>query len=1389
VQIDGQQGRFEGQQGRFDGQQGRRLRLFTVVTPAGQCVDVELDHESAATLGDLATLTPALLGTELEDAALHAITQQFGADPRRPLGLIPLDGAILGRGERPNDVCAGTRLIVETGPCCGEVFALHDRWQRVGSDRRCEIVLPDPTVPRVAAWIRLTDAAVELITPDGERNAVPLGECWNLGLNSVRVSSGPVSPGEVRINADGSRSVLRAFRNLPRIDTLELDWPSEPAELEVRRFPWLTTGLPVLGSVGLAIWLGRPEYLAFAALSPLMVVGSTVGDRRQRRRSHRRAVERLNQRRTAVLGRAADHAAEELRVLHGRHPSAAEWVQQCAAHGSRLWERRLDDADAMWVRLGAGEHAAQRQRWRTEAGRADETVVPDSSRLVAAPVVVELRPGAPLGIAGPAERVGGVLRSILVQIIAAHGPDVVDVEILSTTAGVTEWRWLRWAPHARRAAGSVRVTTGHGRRQHDTVGGPAARRVLVIESVSGLLGNTDIAALFAAGHDQRTAVICTEATLSALPAGCANAVRLEPDPQQGEDDAALINATGDRQAFVADRVSLMVADAAARAVCGLRPLQADATTERAGLPERVRLFDAPGCAPHRRSIVARWCEQGAPVTAVPIGVDTTGWMELDLVRDGPHALVAGTSGSGKSQLLLSWVAALAVANSPQQLQFVLVDFKGGGAFGACAALPHVAAVLTNLERSETERAMDSLIAECERRQRLTRDHGGDFDRYRAAVERDHSLPSFPRLVVMVDEFAQLKEEHPDLMDRFTQVARLGRSLGMHLVLGTQRPGGVVDAQVRSNTSLRIALRMLEPGDSVDVIDAPDAATLPADTPGRALIAAAGVMREIQTAVVGVAGGTQRPLVDARVIGWPEATLPRSTVVDNDGPTDLAVLVDVVGAAVRELGLEVPPPPFLPMLPTVVEQSALSRDARRNDVPSVALGLCDEPGRQRRSTWELALDEGHLLVVGAPGSGRTTLLRSLCAGLAEEGAAGAPVHLQIVDFGGDLHDLGAAASAGIVGSLLGRGDPDLLERFVDRLTLELDRRVGVALDNEPWIVVAVDRWEALVELDGGPGGPLVGRLRRLIADATQRRVIFVVTADPRSARGVADLVRQRVVLGLADRNQYGEFGVDQRRVPQHVPPGRGVLPTTGDAVQIAQPPPSRKVWSAPSSVVAPFRVVALPRVWELDGSVGAPDHAAQDNVGPDNTDLDNTDPDRTVLPLGLGGDQAELRWVDLAEVPTIPVAGPPGSGRTAALAAWARWFTEQGREVVTISAEDRPLVRGVTHLVHGAEPPLLRPRTVVFADDVDNAHAHTLVSLWQREGEQLPVVLSADLDALRVASSGLLGALQRRRHGVVLQPAGTLRIFGWSRSGPARPLPPGRGVWISNRTVMPIQLPS
>ncbi|HEV7741602.1 MAG TPA: FtsK/SpoIIIE domain-containing protein [Pseudolysinimonas sp.] len=519
---------------------------------------------------------------------------------------------------------------------------------------------------------------------------------------------------------------------------------------------------------------------------------------------------------------------------------------------------------------------------------------------------------------------------------------------------------------------------------------------------------------------------------------------------------------------------------------GLLTERAELLGERraaAGLPDRCALADLLDAA------------RGAGLSAT-IGSDATGPVGVDLIAQGPHALIAGTTGSGKSELLVSWVLSMAHGRSPDLVSFLLIDFKGGAAFAPLAGLPHVLATLSDLDARLTRRAVESLRAELLRRERLLADRG-------ARAIDDLPPGALSRLVIVVDEFAAVVAASPELHEVFADLAARGRSLGLHLVLCTQRPAGVVRDAVLANIGLRISLRVPDRGDSIAMLGDDSAARLPAQPRGRAILLADGGVRTIQVALASSADCTR--------------------IADATPP----------GGAVR---------PWCDPLPGDLDLDELAPVAQ-----GLAFGLSDLPAEQRQPT--AAHDparHGHLLAIGAAGSGLTSLLTTLAesarrAGMPVQVLAGEPA-----DAWAQLSELAVAPQPCLLliddlDALLSRIDADYRHELIELLTTIL-RDPGAA---SPFVVVTMRRLT----------GPLAG---------------------------IAGLFGSRLLLRQASREDHVLAGGATSAFDLDRPPGAGewrgvpiqAARASGATLPAAQVPPPVPLTLASHPVIA--MVAARPR---------------------------------------------------------------------------------------------------------------------------------------------------------------------------------------------------------------------
>ncbi|WP_167761162.1 FtsK/SpoIIIE domain-containing protein [Geodermatophilus sp. DF01_2] len=1374
-------------------------RSWTLVASA-DALDVAV---SACDDDRLGAVLPALAtAVGLPSAELWAGSTRLDGDlPLTDPRLV--HGALLGLGRPGPRSGAAPRssaleLHVVGGPDAGTTLPLDRGRHVVGRGGEAAVRLSDPDVSRrhVLVDVGTGDLTVrDLGSTNGSRlDGEPLGEdarpwvagsALQVGASTLR-ATGPGGARAVVQDGTGGRLTLRPHPRLrPPREEVEVALPAAPVPPPPRRLAWVAVALPAVGGITLAWVLEVPHFLFFALLSPVVAIGTWLSDRWSGRRSARRSralhtAELADaQERLAVAVRADERAAE------AAHPDLAALTTAARRRSTGLWQRRRTDADALVVRIGAGSGESRVTRVEPDGSRRREP----SDRL---PVVVELAATGGLGVVGPRGPAVGVLTGVLGQLAVLHAPGEVDLVLLTTPDRLPDWAWLRWLPHLAADAVHVCAATsaeGSGEDGLRWLTARLSRRAAGDGPAAGAPGAEDAAPgwtvvlvdrpagprLLSLLRRARTAGVVTLTCGSwstGLP-GVGDAV-LELGGETGERATLVRAGVAERPVGAVDRLPLPMAAALARDLAALVPATSGGT-----MPRHVRLLDLPspgaGIAPDG-SPAGAWSRARDTLVAT-LGRTGAGSVSVDLCRHGPHALVAGTTGSGKSELLQTLIAGLALAHPPDRCSFLLVDYKGGAAFAEAAALPHTVGLLTDLDGTATARALRSLTAELTRREALLAAHGA------ADLAALPDTVDLARLVIVVDEFAGLAEELPAFLSGLVGIAQRGRSLGVHLVLATQRPSGVVSPEIRANCTLRICLRTTDEAESRDVLGTPQAALLPIDTPGRGYLRAGGGPPVLFQAarVSGAPPVGRHTCPQVRAWRWPApAAAPADEV--STGSTDLARLTEALVRRAAEASLPPPHRPWCPALPDSLSAEDLATmPSRHGHQPAASptthlrLGLLDRPGAQAQEPLELDLGRaGGWLAVGGPRSGRTTFLRTA---LAEAVTALGPdrLHVHVLDHGGGGL---AAAGAGLphTGTAVGGDDALRTVRLLDRLGQEVAaRRAAPAGERRPLLLLLVDGAESVMaQLDEADPGRGSAVLLRLVRDGGAAGLTCLLTADRAVPGGrLANAVATRLVLPLPDRADYAVAGIPARAVPNSRPPGRALVGEDALECQLALP---RSLPAAAPTVSPgaerPLSIPELPAepVLQPPGAAAA-EHPLQ-------------------LPVGPGGDDGGVLTVDLERTGGLLVAGPAGSGRSTALEACARHLAAAGVAVLRLvpgaPPADAEAAPGQCRLtggdVEGWRAWLAglggAPGAVIVDDSAALADSAVLAAAAGAEAVPgLVFVVAGTAAELSPAFRGPVSALRRRRNGLLLTPTpGDADLLGIRL--PRTPLPqrPGSG-WL------------
>ncbi|MGW4900844.1 FtsK/SpoIIIE domain-containing protein [Streptomyces albidoflavus] len=1339
------------------------------------------------------------------------------------------------------------------------------------------------------------------ITLDGEPvegESWPLGGQIAIGNTLLELNRYTPPNAALKWSEDGlGLDYNRPPRLRPPTRQTRFHLPSRPKEYEARPLPWLMALFPLVGAVVAVAIFGRWYYMIMALLSPLMLFGNYFMDKKHGRRSHAKMVKEYKETKARIQQDARDALVAERLDRRQAVPDPALVLSLCTGPRTRLWERRRTDQDHLLLRVGTGYLPSEVVLDDPEQ---DEHRREVTWRIQDAPVTLPLRQLGVVGMAGPGDSGRAMGRWAVAQTAALHSPMDVQFYVLTETTAQPDWEWTRWLPHCR-PAGSQDVNLLIG-TDAETVGARIGELTQILDARQKALqenrgqnaGFSDpdivvvwdgsrrlrslpgVVRLLREGPEVHIYALCLDTEERFLPGECLAVVVAEPKPREldpalqpaaagagaaarpgafpsfqawhptGRTDAETgqeqlrlrVEENGSEQRTLVrpEFVSAPWCLRLARALSPLRDISGE--TEDSALPGASRLLDVLQLEPPTsEAITARWRTGGQSTMAV-IGESYDGPFGIDMRKDGPHGLIAGTTGSGKSELLQTIVAALAVANTPENMTFVLVDYKGGSAFKDCVKLPHTVGMVTDLDAHLVERALESLGAELKRREHILADADAkDIEDYQDLVRRDPSHTPVPRLLIVIDEFASMVRDLPDFVTGLVNIAQRGRSLGIHLLLATQRPSGVVSPEIRANTNLRIALRVTDGGESSDVIDSPEAGHISKSTPGRAYV------RLGHASLVpfqsGRVGGRRPGAADPRLLtpwvgtlGWPDLgraalTKPKVEAREEEEITDLKVLVDAVREANTALAIPAQHSPWLPALSETLLLDEIPDPAPASlapgALPPAPYGVEDLPADQARRPVVVDFATfGHLMIGGAPRSGRSQILRTIAASLARTHSC-ADVHLYGIDCGNGA--LNALTRLPHTGAVVGRNQTERVVRLISRLKGELGRRQDLLADagfadigeqraaatedeRLPHLVCLLDRWEGwLPTLGEVDHGSLTDELTTIMREGASVGIHMIITGDRQLLVGrIASLTEDKYGLRLADRSDFSMLGIPTRKVPEEIPPGRGYRNEFGTETQFALLAEDATGQGQAAAITAvgeaaqardaqvprarrPFRVDTLPARISFDEAWELRDQEASRS--------------KLWALVGVGGDELTGHGPDLAQgVPAFVIAGPAKSGRSTVLMNMARSFLAQGVRLVVAAPRRSPLRELEGHeqvlkvftgddidedefeeLIDEAEPTPETPVVVVVDDGevLEDCDAEgQFKKLIQRGSERgLALVIAGDEEDVCSGFSGWQVDAKKARRGILLSPqdssSGDLIGVRVSRSQVGGQVAPGKGM--------------
>lgn len=1054
---------------------------------------IEVSAEPYATVGDLADALSSTKTDEsgstirVADASVHGVQGQVF--PRSQL--LSSTGLVAGTTievfadclQQAADEPGGTRLRIEGPGQLSQFHSIAGPVVSVGSAPDCDVVVPHAGVESVHAWVDIRTAVMRSASDEA---ALMVDDTWvfkarlepgaRIGVGSTTVS---LVQQDEEITLAGSQPYVTHIVQptfVPALVTPEVTLPQAPSQRSSVPFPLLMLIAPVIVA-SLMFMVTRSSFvLVFAIFMPVLALGNYLSQRRNATYSAREAHSRFEQAADRLLLKAHEFHDQERNRANILTPAAGDMWMNAKTRGPQLWASYELGARPWGVRIGTGRRPSAlvlesplRSETEGDVSVRLEDLAAEVSTLNDAPLTVDLSLG-PVGIVGEEDQARSVTLALLLTLACTYSPEDMALRMCLRPGSRAVAEAVSCLPHfnAMRDAIPTRIAIDDrssealvselerlvaDRSTSTTEEGTPRICVLVEAPVQQKLSSWIALTRHAAAHG--VTLVWWAHDTSLVPSGCTTVVNVV---DQGHGDIRNL-ASGCR----IDRAELTTVDVeeARNVARHLAPVTDARAREKNDylLPAVVSLAEAASLPSHdlEREVSQRWNMSdglAARDLRATVGMDPRGFATISLVADGPHALVAGTTGSGKSELLRSWVLALAAEYSPRTLTFLFIDYKGGAAFHSCTELPHCVGLVTDLSGSLVTRALTSLRAELHRREEILARAGVKDIASLAAIAPTDCPPS---LVIVVDEFAALARETPHFVDELIDIAARGRSLGLHLILATQRPAGVVSDRIRANASLRIALRLADRSDSFDVLGTGEAAEIHSLARGRGFIRrGAGAPTEVQVAYSGFLECTEDvPAVSVKSPAWDVERLfgQAESAVSGRGSASQAQTdaERVVSAACAVMTRDLRPMPRRPWLqplqshysvrelnqrndPKRSGRRAAATGTRRMSAEAHAIGLVDLPARQRQQLLKYSpVMHPRLLIMGRSDTGRELALNTILAVLRDMSS-----HAYIIDAGGFAH----WAEHAFVGAVIPSFDTDRVMRLVRTLRALMEQRLGL-----------------------------------------------------------------------------------------------------------------------------------------------------------------------------------------------------------------------------------------------------------------------------------------------------------------------------------------------------------
>lgn len=905
------------------------------------------------------------------------------------------------------------------------------------------------------------------------------------------------------------------------------------------------------------------------------------------------------QRKTKELYQTSE---EQRHALNYHYPDIEEIRNMAVNMESRLYEKTMFHHDFLYFRTGLGEVESSFEiNFNEEEFTQEKDELVDQARELLSqyqrienvPIVTSLMKG-PVGYIGHRQLVLEQLQLLVMQLSIFHSYHDLQFITIFPEEEKHEWDWMRWLPHASMRDVNVRGFVYHERSRDqvlNTMYQILKERKLILDDKENsnektyftphfvvlitdekmILDHTIMEFFNEDPSEYGVSLVFVQDVMHSLPEHVKTVIDIR-DAKHGNiilEEAELVNKRFTLDHFRRD----FNKEDVSRALAPINHLQ----SLKNSIPESVTFLEMYGVENvEELAIEQRWkANETYKSLAVPLGLrgkEDVVQLNLHEKAHGPHGLVAGTTGSGKSEIIQSYILSLGVNFHPHEVAFLLIDYKGGGMANLFKNMPHLVGTITNLDAAQSMRALASIKAELQKRQRLFGEHDvNHINQYQKLYKQGEASEAMPHLFLISDEFAELKSEQPDFMKELVSTARIGRSLGIHLILATQKPSGVVDDQIWSNSKFKLALKVQNEGDSNEILKTPDAAEI--TLPGRAYLQVGNneIYELFQSAFSGadyVPDKDNHAYIDTTIYAINELGQYDILTEDLSGldhkeniekvPTELEAVIDYIADYAKKEDIEQLSRPWLPPLPEQIFVEDLhpldyEEEWKKAKKPlNITIGMLDQPELQSQSPLELNLSkDGHIAVFSSPGYGKSTFLQTVVIDLVLQHNP-AHLHVYLLDFG--TNGLLPLKNLPHVADTIQTDDEEKIGKFVRLLTKVIKERkqklshIGVANlemyerasgDVLPNIFIVIDNYDSVRDVADAEGFEKL--ITQIAREGASLGLNLAISAGRQSAMRMPLLsnIKIQVPLYLIETSEVRSI-VGRTDIEHEEIPGRGLI---------------------------------------------------------------------------------------------------------------------------------------------------------------------------------------------------------------------------------------------------------